>query len=64
MRDRARICFIRTGTFGAATSRATRREIQSDALLVVDLRREHDVVLDPAEHYSVILILIFHNLPG
>ncbi len=45
-------------------TRAAGGEIEFDALLVVDLGREYDVVLDPAEHHQTILFLIFHNLPG
>jgi hypothetical protein len=44
---------------GATSS--PRGEIEFEAPIVACLRRENDVVLDPAEHHYAVLLLIFHN---
>lgn len=63
MSSRPRIRFVFAHALLARTLRAASRQIQFNAPGVADFRRENDVVLDPAEHQSAVLILIFHNLP-
>lgn len=41
--DRASVCFVLADANGIRTRRAAHGDIQFDALLVVDLGREHDV---------------------
>ena len=59
MLDGPSVRVVRADANCTGASRAARWEIEFDALLVVDLRREDDVILDPAKHHHAILILIF-----
>lgn len=63
MLDGPSVRFVFADANRTGATRAARGEIEFDALLVVDLGREYDVVLDPAEHHHTTLILIFHNPP-
>ncbi|OJV93533.1 MAG: hypothetical protein BGO47_06265 [Microbacterium sp. 67-17] len=64
MLDGSSISVVLANANRTGTTHPARGEIKFDALLVIDLRREHHVVLDPAEHHHAFLLLILHNLPG